>query len=70
MPVGQFGQQARRTPVVAELRTKSLNLGIHCIQANLIGGEHRAAAVGRKPVTVEIDDVDVARPGRDALRKS
>src|SRR5215469_11868098 len=40
----------------------------HALQSRLLGPVHRSAFVGRKPITIDVDDVDVARADGDALR--
>src|SRR6267154_3479330 len=65
----QFLEQRRNyQPFAATLRAVILQL-LQCrLQANLMfGPEHRATTIGREPVTIQVNDVDVAGAIRHSL---
>src|SRR5574337_2162620 len=67
---GEPGQERRGLPelgVVVRVLREALHRLHHVEEAELVGVEHRAAAEQRKAVAGEVDHVDVARAGRDAL---
>src|SRR5882762_8167899 len=60
-------EERRGRPGLAVAGVEGRHVGVDFLEADLIGVEHRAPAVAREAVTVEVGDVDVARAERDAL---
>src|SRR5713101_767655 len=60
-------EERRGRPRLAVAGVESRHVGVDLLEANLVGVEHRAPAVAREAVAVEVRDVDVARAERDAL---
>src|SRR6185436_1685534 len=60
-------KQWRWRPELTVRLVKPLHARIHLIQTDGVGIEHRAASVARETVTVEIDDIDVARAQGNTL---
>src|SRR5665213_2606543 len=68
--MGQTREQRRRRPyahVAAGLRRDPLQRTGNLLQPGLIGKEQGTAAIGRKTIAIEVDQVDVGRPLCDAV---
>ena len=46
------------------------DFGIDLVKTDELGCKHRPSAIGRKPVAIRIDDIDVARASRNALAQN
>src|SRR5262249_57224032 len=60
-------QQWRRLPQLSVLFVELVDALVHFLQADRVRVPHRAAAPGRVAVAVDIDDVNVNGPQRDAF---
>src|SRR6266496_1060819 len=60
-------EKRRGSPGLAVTGVEGRHVGVHLLEADLVGVEHGPAAVARKAVAVEIGNVDVARAERDPL---
>src|SRR5215813_10525040 len=65
--LGEPFEQWRGRPRLAVARVEARHVGEHLLEPDLIGVEHGATTIAREPVAVEVRDVDVARPQRDAF---
>src|SRR6185437_12782960 len=63
----QLLQERRRFPVEPVTLVEALDVLQHALEADRIRIEHRPAAPGRKTVTRDIHNVDIAGPQGDAL---
>src|SRR6516164_3554706 len=65
--LGELRQQRGRGPAGAVLFLELPDPGVDCLQPDRVAIPHRPAAVGGEPVSVDVNDVDVAGPQGDAL---
>src|SRR5258708_37475871 len=66
-PARQLLQERRRSPPGALCLVVTHDIGVNLIEADGVGVEHRSAAIGGGAIARDVDDIDVARPGRDPL---
>src|SRR6267142_435387 len=66
-PGGEFFEQRSRFPELAMNRVETPHRLQDLVQADGVGIEHRATAIAREAVTVDVDDVDVGCPQCNAL---
>src|SRR4030095_16833399 len=64
---GQALEKRRGRPRLTVARMKCRHVGQHLLEPDLIGIEHRATAIAREAVAVEVGHVDIARAEGDAL---